>query len=345
MKPANFLARLAAALALAAAHFGALRAEDAMRSVMFQSELADFSQASYSKSVGSLFSAYERAAGKKIAPGAKGKVGIKVYTNSGAGIATPVPLARAVVAELVRRGYDKKDVCIVDLNRLKLRECGFLPRYARLVEGAGDDFEGSPVIDIESGKYFHKDWFYDNPLMPRVLKFDKNYASQVETEGRKSYLPVPLFLTVDFWINLPVAGDIPGLGVNGAVANATIWNMSNNERFLNAPANAPIAAAETAAIPELRDSLAFTIMSFESVQFMGGPIFNAGYVASTKDLILSANPVVLDYIVLDMINLHRARNGFETISPIPPIFGYARQMEIGEYETSKIKTINADTVK
>jgi hypothetical protein len=315
---------------------------DAMRSVMIQSQLDDFSQAAYSKSVESLFEAYEREDGKKIAPAEKRKVGIKIYTNSGPGISTPIPLVRAVIAELVKRGYKKQDICIADLNRLKLRDAGFLPRYVSLLEGVADDFEGSPVIDLDSGKYFHKDWFYDNPLMPRTLKFDKNYTSQSEIEGRKSYLPVPLFLTVDFWINLPAVTDIEGLGVNGAIANATIWNMSNSERFITAPANAPIAAAESAAIPELRDSLIFTIMPFETLQYVGGPLFNAAYTMSAKDLILSANPAVLDYIALDHINVHRARKGFETISPLPAIFEYAQQLDIGDYQPSKIKRINAD---
>jgi hypothetical protein len=120
--------------------------------------------------------------------------------------------------------------------------------------------------------------------------------------------------------------------------------MSNNERFFNAPANAPIAAAETAGIPELRDSLIFTIMSFESVQYVGGPIFNAAFISSTKDLILSANLTILDFIALEFINIHRARKGFQPITPLPPIFDYARQMELGDYETSKIKKINADAI-
>ncbi len=317
-------------------------AEDLKREKFFESELQNFEDSGYETSVKNLFTSYEKSFGK-IKLGEKKKVGIKVYSNSGAGLATPLPLLRAVIKELELRGYKKEQICIVDLSRRKLREAGFLPTYTKMLEGAEDKFdEKSFVYDIDSGNFFHKDWFYDNPLMPKIYRFDKEYETRTTQENRKSYLPVPLFLTVDFWINLPVAFDIEGLGISGALANMTIWNMSNNDRFFRTPANAPIAVAEVAAIPELKDSLIFTILSLESVQYIGGPIFNAAYTLSEKRLLLSANPVVLDYIALEYINIARVKKGFQAISPLPVIFDYARQMQLGDYELQKIKHINAD---
>ena len=97
--------------------------------------------------------------------------------------------------------------------------------------------------DIDSGKYFNSQWYYDNALMPKALKGITASSDLYNPEFRKSYLPVPLFLTVDFWINLPVITDMDGLGVCAALGNASIWNMSNNERFLKQPANASMASA------------------------------------------------------------------------------------------------------
>jgi hypothetical protein len=130
-------------------------------------------------------------------------------------------------------------------------------------------------------------WFYDSPLpqrfdpifMPSRRRRACPTTSTVD-EDRKSFLATPLFLDADFWINLPVYTDHPMLGVNGALVNATLWNASNTARFFRSPANAPAAVAEMSAIPELRETWMFTLVSLEHYQFIGGPYFNSLYTVS-----------------------------------------------------------------
>ena len=172
--------------------------------------------------------------------------------------------------------------------------------------------------------------------------FENGKAINPEVEARKSYLPVPLFLTVDFWINLPRLTDITGVGVNCALTNATIWNMSNNERFFQTPANAPIAVAECVAIPELNESLIFTILTLEQFQYVGENIFNSRFCEKENSIFLSSDPVALDYLALDYLNRARVKNGFHAISPTPVIFEYATQLELGSTNLSlkKFKKVN-----
>lgn len=306
--------------------------QEAMRDKLFEANMPDFSVSSYGKSVNALFAEYEKRRGVVIAKGKKGKVGIKVYTNSGAGLATPKALVNAVIDELVERGYAKKDITIVDMSRRRLRESGFLPKLSRLRSGIADDYNGVRVADIESNKYFDKNWYYDNPLTPKNVRNAMSADDIYNPELRKSYLPVPLFLTVDFWINLPVVTDMEGLGVCASLGNASIWNMSNNDRFLKSPANASMAAAEVCAIPELRDSLIFTILSMQSGQYVGGAVFNARCTFSDRKIYLSANPVVLDFIAWEYINKNRRRAGFEPIHPQPPLLNYCKELKIGDWD-------------
>ena len=311
-----------------------------MRSVLFESSLPDFTPRAYDKVVSSLFKAYESEAGFKIKPGEKGKVGLKVYTNSGAGMCTPKALVDAVISQLVNRGYKREDITIVDMSRRKMRECGFLPKLSQVRDGAEDSYSGVRVADIESKQFFNKDWYYDNPLMPKNNRGMLKSIDLYNPELRKSYLPVPLFLTVDFWINLPVVTDMEGLGVCAAVGNMSIWNMSNNERFLKQPANASMAAAEVAAIPELKNSEIFTILSLERGQFVGGAIFNSRCTFSEKTVLMSANPVVIDYIAWETLNKYRRAFRFAQIHPIPPLLNYSSELQLRDFDFRKIERKN-----
>ena len=282
--------------------------------IVWETTLPDFSAAAYDEAVERIFADFEAVNGAgALRPGARGSVGLKIYTDSGSGLNTPPALVRAVIAALVRRGFESKKVFLVGLNQMRLREAGFLPALSK----GGNSFAEHPVFVLESGRFYEAQWFYDSPLparfAPGVLE---QKAAPADEEGgsvavdRKSFLATPLFLDADFWINLPVYSDHPVLGINGALVNATLWNASNTQRFFRSPANAPAAVAEMAAIPELRETWRFSIVSLECYQYIGGPLFDSLYTVSEPKLWLSADPVLLDALMLERINVARKHDRF-----------------------------------
>lgn len=309
---------------------------------VWQARLPAFDEPTYAREVEALISAFEHATGRKLVPGLKGKVGLKIYTDSGPGMATPVPLVKAVISALERRGFATKNIFLVGLNQLRLRMTGYLPS---LVTGKSP-FDGHPIYVLESGRYYDPVWFYDSPLPQR---FDPIFAEQqtkdfsntsTRDEDRKSFLATPLFLDADFWINLPVYTDHAMLGVNGALVNATLWNASNTARFFRSPANAPAAVAEMSAIPELRQTWMFTITSLEHFQFIGGPFFNSLYSASEPLLWLSTDPVLLDAMARARIDALRKRNGFEPISEEIRTLEFAETLGVGSTKIKQAKIID-----
>jgi hypothetical protein len=198
---------------------------------------------------------------------------------------------------------------------------------------------------LESGRYYDPAWFYPSPLPER---FDPIFAetqthdvpnSSTKDEDRNSYLATPLFLDADFWINLPVYTDHPVLGVNGSLVNATLWNASNTSRFFRSPATAPEAVAEMSAIPELRQTWIFTIVSLERYQFIGGPYFNSLYTVSEPLVWLSTDPVILDSLMLERMNYWRKRTGFQPVSEDIQTLQFAEQLGVGSTKTKQAKII------
>jgi hypothetical protein len=308
---------------------------------VWQARLPSFQESDYEKEVETLFSTFEQATGKKLVPGPKKRVGLKVYADSGPGMATPVPLAKAVIAALERRGFQHQNIFLVGLNALRLRMTGYLPS---LVSGE-TPFNGNPVYVLESGRYYDPVWFYDSPLPQR---FDPVFAakqtqdvanSSTKDEDRKSFLATPLFLDADFWINMPVYTDHSTLGINGALVNATLWNASNTARFFRSPANAPAAVAEMSAIPELRQTWMFTIASLEHYQFIGGPFFNSLYTVSEPVIWLSRDPVIMDALMRDRMNEHRRQSGFQPIDEEIRTLEFAETLGVGSTATNQAKII------
>ena len=60
---------------------------------VWQAQLPTFEADAYASSVEALISRFEASTGKRLVPGLKKKVGLKIYTDSGPGMATPVSRA------------------------------------------------------------------------------------------------------------------------------------------------------------------------------------------------------------------------------------------------------------
>ncbi len=309
---------------------------------VWETTLQNFDSAIYDREVEKLITQFEATTGKRVVPGPKKRVGLKIYTDSGEGLATPKGLTLAVISALKRRGFETGNIFLVGLNQFRLRMAGYLPS---LVDG-DTLFKGHPLYVLESGRYYDTGWYYTSPLPatfdPAVAEAQTKDVSSSSTleEDRKSFLATPLFLDADFWINLPVYTDHPVLGVNGALVNATLWNASNTARFFRSNSSAPAAVAEMSAIPEIRGTWAFTIVSLERYQFIGGPFFNSLYSASEHLLWLSADPVMLDSLMLDRINRWRRRSGFQPVSDDIRTLEFAEQLKVGSADTAKVRLIH-----
>lgn len=294
----------------------------------------------YCSEVEALIESYESEVGQLLRPGKRKKVGLKVNTRGRAGLSTPLNLIRAVIETLEARGHERGSILIIDDSAYNLREAGLMPPLSQSEAG----FEGCPVLALDSQKFYDKDWFYDSPLpaahqeVPQLTDRAHKSSQLIEGSlGRKSFLPMPLILEVDFWINLVVGADDPSLGVDGALANATLWNVSNSRRFLVNQATASAAVAEIAAIPEIEERLVLHLISLDRYQFIGGPFFNSIYTRSEPRIWMSSDPVAIDRLIYDRINAMRLLEGFPEIEPVPSQLAFAASLGLGEDVLERIQ--------
>ena len=166
------------------------------KDIVWEARLQNFDTPIYEREVEKLITQFESATGRRLVPGPKGKVGLKIYTDSGPGVSTPKPLVHAVITALEHRGFATQNIFLVGLNQLRLRMTGYLPSLAT----GQTEFKGHPVFVLESGRYYDPAWFYPSPLPER---FDPIFAetqthdvpnSSTKDEDRNSYLATPLFL-------------------------------------------------------------------------------------------------------------------------------------------------------
>ena len=312
---------------------------------VFEYELSSFDLEGYGPAVEKLITEFEQRLDRSLRKGERGRVGLKVYSDSGPGLSTPEAMVEAVVQSLVKRGYERSDIFIIGMSASKLRDSGFLPPLSH----RSTQFNHIFVRSLDTGEYYHEKWFYDSPLPAQSRSYWVNIDAENpfpdESEdalARKSYLPIPLLHEVDFWINLPCYSDHPVLGVNGALMNATLWNASNTTRFLNSPATAPVAVAEMGAIPELRETWSLNIVSLERYQYVGGPIFNSLYTVSEPLVLLSDNPVMLDALMKERINAQREKNGFEPLPRDLKILAFSEELGLGGGDVTRMDLIHAN---
>ncbi len=313
---------------------------------IWKTELQDYSYQTYYERTQALLSKFESVTSKQLRPGKHGKASLKIYTNSGAGLHTPKAVVDGVVDYLKKNGFRAADISLVDAREEYLREAGYLPPLSQM-DTQGPYYGDIRVYAIDTEVVKSPIWFYESPL-PREFTSPLGRELLVPSiednpeEARKSYLPVNLVQDVDFWINLPVASHHPATGMSGALVNASLWNVTNGTRFFNSPANAPVAVAEIAAIPELEATWALNLISLEEYQFIAGPGYNANYTGSLTEMWMSVDPVIMDANLVQIINAARAERGFSELPMVPEFILYSIQLGLGRGIPSETQFISID---
>jgi len=215
---------------------------------------------------------------KLVHPGEK--VGIKVNALGGRGLSSNVQLVDAICERLQEAGIGAHDIVIWDRDTEELEHVGF--RFSSA----------------------------DN----RVQRFGTDrvdYEDELEAYGSVgSRLSKILTQRCDVLINVPVLKDHDGAGVTIALKN--MYGVIHNPNKYH-PNGCDPYIADLNMLPAIRTKMRLTICDATTACYEGGPGYKPQYCWQNNALLVSRDPVALDYIGWQIIERKRAEKKLKTL--------------------------------
>jgi uncharacterized protein (DUF362 family) len=243
-------------------------------------------------------------------------VGLKVNCLAGKGASTHPEVALGFAGLLKESGIKDKNIIVWDRSNDELEEVGFPLNFNN--DGLrcfGTDTEG---MGYSSDLYEHLNI---GSLLSKILL---NYTN--------------------VQVNIPTLKDHGLSGVSCALKN--YYGAINNPNKYHEDGCDPFVA-DLNALPEIKDQNRLIICDALTVQYKGGPSYHPGWNEDYQGIIISSDPVALDFIGYQIINQLRQKKGIPTLekSGLSPkhIFTAAdKNHNLGKATLSEIEMIEVN---
>jgi len=208
------------------------------------------------------------------------KVGLKVNALGGRGLSSNLQLVEAICERLREAGIRASDIVIWDRDTDELEHSGFhVSTGGNRVQCFGTDRVG--------------------------------YEDELVTYGDVgSRLSKILTERCDVLINVPVLKDHDGAGITAALKN--MYGVIHNPNKYH-PNGCNPYVADVNMLPEIRRKMRLTICDATTASYEGGPGYKPQYAWKNNALIVSQDPVALDYTGWQIIERKRAEKGLKTL--------------------------------
>ncbi|HXY48288.1 MAG TPA: DUF362 domain-containing protein [Terriglobales bacterium] len=208
------------------------------------------------------------------------KVGIKINALGGRGLSSNRHLVEAICERLEEAGVRAGDIVVWDRDTDEMGHVGFSAATAgNRVQCFGTDRIGYEEELVTSGSVGSR--------LSRIL-------TQLS----------------DVLINVPVLKDHDGAGVTGALKN--MYGVIHNPNKFH-PNGCNPYIADLNLLPAIRTKMRLTVCDATTACFEGGPGYKPQYSWNHNALIVSQDPVALDYTGWQIIERKRAEKGLKTL--------------------------------
>ena len=216
---------------------------------------------------------------KLVRPG--DTVGLKVNALGGRGFSSNLPLVEAICERLQEAGIKASNIIVWDRDTDELERAGFH------VSTGGNRVQclGTDRVDYEQALVTH------GSVGSRLSKI--------------------LTQRCNVLINVPVLKDHDGAGVSIALKN--MYGVIHNPNKYH-PNGCNPYIADLNMLPEIRTKMRLTICDATTASYEGGPGYKPQYSWRNNALIVSQDPVALDYTGWQIIERKRTEKGLKTLA-------------------------------
>ncbi|MFB3895866.1 MAG: DUF362 domain-containing protein [bacterium] len=235
-------------------------------------------------------------------------VGIKVNCIAGRNLSSRPEMVNAIIAGLKSAGVNENNIIVWDRTTHELRGCGFTINQ----DGAGV-------------KCYGTDGFYD-----------EKPAQQGSVSSKLSKI---LSERITALINVPILKDHGACGLSLTMKNH--YGSINNPGELH-PNNCNPYCAELNAIPAIRNKTRLIIVDAIRPLANGGPSDRPKYRWLYNGLMISSDPVAIDYMGWQIIEEQRKVMGLPTLTEqgrAPKYIYTAAKLGLGTYDSGKMQVI------
>lgn len=235
------------------------------------------------------------------------KVGIKLSCLPGKNLSSSPGLVSAIVDGLLLAGLKKNNIYIWERTNGELERAGFkLSRRGPNVFGTDDLFGGG-------------------------------YAERIEFSGSVGTCFSRIMEMVDVLISVPVLKDhdIAGVSIGlknfyGAIYNPNKFHGNRCDPFVADLCNHPL----------IKNKLRLTVCDASRVQVHNGPAFYPRYAYESGSILVSTDPVALDYIGWQIIEEKRAKLNLKSLKDLgrePTYIQRAGKLKLGNARLKNIE--------
>jgi uncharacterized protein (DUF362 family) len=215
---------------------------------------------------------------KLVRPG--DSVGLKVNALGGRGVSSNLQLVEAICERLQEAGINAGNIVVWDRDTEEMEDAGFhIATGGNRVQCYGTD----------------------------RVDYEQELAAHGSVGSRLSKI---LTQRTNVLINVPVLKDHDGAGVTIALKN--MYGVIHNPNKYH-PNGCNPYIADLNMLPEIRSRMRLTVCDATTAMYEGGPAYKPEHSWHHNGLIVSRDPVALDYTGWQIIERKRAENGLKTL--------------------------------
>ena len=224
-------------------------------------------------------------------------VGIKINPLAGPKLSTHAVIVNKIIEGLFSAGVLRKQVIIWDRFEAHLLNAGYPIKT--------DDGDVRTLASDMDDIGYDDEVFYET---------EQDSIARRENESTRSRYSRIVTERVDVLINVPVLKHHDMAGVSGCLKNMAFGSVDNTRRFHGRPLYCNPAIGEIFENKVLKEKVVLNIVDGLVASYDNGPTYHAESTWQYGGLFMSADPVVLDTLILQTVNQKREEIGLNSMS-------------------------------